>query len=556
MIAPIRGAAGDLPTPFLPTIRRGDAMTHSLRTATLALALAAAVALTAFDAGAKALRWANRGDMQTTDPHSQNEGLTNNINSLIYEFLVQRDKQLGLIPSLAESWTQINPTTWRFKLRPGIKFHDGTPFTADDVVFSYERARGETSQLRAYANAAGIPKKIDDLTVEFTTSGPNPIEIEHVATINIMSKAWCEKNRCQKPQNYAAKEDMITAREANGTGPYMLVTRQPDVKTLLKKNPNWWGIRTGLFDGNVDEVVFTPIVNDATRLAALVSGEVDLINDPPPQDVPRLAQTPGIKVIEGTENRIVFIGMDQHRDELLYSSVKGKNPLKDKRVRQALYHAIDIEAIKASTMRGLSQPSGALLPAPKMSTPEIEKRLPYDRERAKKLLAEAGYPNGFEVTLDCPNNRYVNDEKICQALAAMWSQVGVATTVNAMPRATYFPKLEKLDTSLYMLGWGGAATDAIFVLQPVLSTYSGKGDGDYNYGRFSNAKLDELTAKVKVDMNPDNRLGLIREALLAHNAETNHIPLHRQVIPWASRSNVNVVHRADNFVTPYWTTVK
>jgi peptide/nickel transport system substrate-binding protein len=230
--------------------------------------------------------------------------------------------------------------------------------------------------------------------------------------------------------------------------------------------------------------------------------------------------------------------------------------LKDKRVRQALYHAIDIEAIKASTMRGLSQPSGALLPAPKMSTPEIEKRLPYDRERAKKLLAEAGYPNGFEVTLDCPNNRYVNDEKICQALAAMWSQVGVATTVNAMPRATYFPKLEKLDTSLYMLGWGGAATDAIFVLQPVLSTYSGKGDGDYNYGRFSNAKLDELTAKVKVDMNPDNRLGLIREALLAHNAETNHIPLHRQVIPWASRSNVNVVHRADNFVTPYWTTVK
>jgi len=531
-------------------------MTYSLRTTVFLAALALATAFPAFDASAKTLRWANRGDMQTTDPHSQNEGLTNNINSLIYEFLVQRDKQLGLIPSLAESWTQINPTTWRFKLRPGIKFHDGTPFTADDVVFSYERARGETSQLRAYANAAGIPKKIDDLTVEFTTSGPNPIEIEHVATINIMSKAWCEKNRCQKPQNYAAKEDMITAREANGTGPYMLVTRQPDVKTLLKKNPNWWGIRTGLFDGNVDEVVFTPIVNDATRLAALVSGEVDLINDPPPQDVPRLAQTPGIKVIEGTENRIVFIGMDQHRDELLYSSVKGKNPLKDKRVRQALYHAIDIEAIKASTMRGLSQPSGALLPAPKMSTPEIEKRLPYDRERAKKLLAEAGYPNGFEVTLDCPNNRYVNDEKICQALAAMWSQVGVATTVNAMPRATYFPKLEKLDTSLYMLGWGGAATDAIFVLQPVLSTYSGKGDGDYNYGRFSNAKLDDLTAKVKVDMNPDNRLGLIREALLAHNAETNHIPLHRQVIPWASRSNVNVVHRADNFVTPYWTTVK
>ena len=200
-------------------------------------------------------------------------------------------------------------------------------------------------------------------------------------------------------------------------------------------------------------------------------------------------------MLEGTENRIVFIGMDQARDELLYSNVKGKNPFKDKRVRQALYQAVDIEAIKKNTMRGLSQPSGALLPSPLTTTPEIEKRLPFDKERAKTLLAEAGYPNGFEVTLDCPNNRYVNDEKICQALAAMWAQIGVKVAVNAMPRATYFPKLEKTETSLYMLGWGGANTDAIFVLQPVLSTHNGKGDGDYNYGRYSNAKLDELTGQ-------------------------------------------------------------
>ncbi len=219
--------------------------------------------------------------------------------------------------------------------------------------------------------------------------------------------------------------------------------------------------------------------------------------------MPRLAQTPGIKVLEGTENRIVFIGMDQARDELLYSNVKGKNPFKDKRVRQALYHAVDIEAIKKNTMRGLSQPSGAHAAVAAQTTPEIEKRLPYDRERAKKLLAEAGYPNGFEVTLDCPNNRYVNDEKICQALAAMWSQVGVKTKVNTMPRAVYFPKLEKTDTSMYMLGWGGGTTDAIFMLQPVLSTHNGKGDGDYNYGRYTNPKLDELTAKIKVNMNAD-----------------------------------------------------
>jgi len=531
-------------------------MTRPNRFAAFALLLAGAIALAIPDGEAKTLRWAGRGDMQTTDPHSQNEGLTNNINQLVYEFLIVRDKKLGLQPALAESWTQVNPTTWRFKLRAGVKFHDGTPFTADDVVFSFERARSDTSQLRAYANASGLPKKIDDLTVEFTTNGPNPIELEHINTINIMSKVWCEKNRATKPQNFAQKEDMITARQANGTGAYMLKAREPDVKTVLVKNPNWWGIKAGRFEGNADEVVYTPIVSDATRVAALLSGEVDLVNDPPPQDVPRLAQTPGIKVLEGTENRIVFIGMDQARDELLYSSVKGKNPFRDKRVRQALYHAVDIDAIQKTTMRGLSKPSGAMLPSPLTSTPEIEKRLPYDRELAKKLLAEAGYPNGFEVTLDCPNNRYVNDEKICQALAAMWAQIGIKVAVNAMPRATYFPKLEKTDTSLYMLGWGGATTDAIFVLQPVLSTYSGKGDGDYNYGRYSNAKLDLLTSKVKTEMNAEARLKMIHEALLAHNAETNHVPLHRQVIPWATRGNVTAVHRADNNVIPYWVTIQ
>ena len=296
------------------------------------------------------------------------------------------------------------------------------------------------------------------------------------------------------------------------------------------------------------------VFSDGVELAH--SGEVDLVNDPPPQDVPRLGQTPGINILEGTENRIVFIGMDQARDELLYSSVKGKNPFKDKRVRQALYQAIDIDAIHKNTMRGLSQPSGAMLPSPLQTTPEVEKRLPFDRERAKKLLAEAGYPNGFEVTLDCPNNRYVNDEKICQALAAMWSQIGVTTRVNAMPRANYFPKLEKTDTSLYMLGWGGPTTDAIFILQPVLSTHNGKGDGDYNYGRYSNAKLDALTTKIKTNPNATERLNEIHEALLAHNAEVNHLPLHRQVIPWATRSNVTAVHRADNNVIPYWVTIK
>ncbi|HTR56789.1 MAG TPA: ABC transporter substrate-binding protein [Casimicrobiaceae bacterium] len=523
------------------------------RTVLLALVLAG---LAAANVDAVTLRWANRGDPQTTDPHSQNEGLTNNVNQLIYEFLIGRDKQLNLTPELAVSWQQISPTVWRVKLRPGVKFHDGTPFTADDVVFSYQRAAEPSSQLRVYSNAAGVPKKIDDLTVEFTTNGPNPIELEHLATINIMSKAWCEKNRATKPQNFTQKEDMITAHQANGTGAYMLKSREPDVKTVLVKNPNWWGIKEGRFTGNVDEVVYTPIASDATRLAALVSGEVDIINDPPVQDVPRLKQNPSVKVLEGTENRVIFIGMDQQRDELLYSNVKGKNPFKDKRVRQALYQAVDIDALRSTTMRGLSKPTGAMLPAPLPWIAEPERRFPFDRAKAKQLLAEAGYPNGFEVTLDCPNNRYVNDEKICQALAAMWSQIGVTTSVTAMPRANYFPKLEKLDTSLYMLGWGGAATDPIFILQPVLHTANAKGDGDYNYGRYSNPKLDALIDQIKVEMDVEKRRKLINDALMIQHDELLHLPLHRQVIPWATRGNVAAVHLANNNVIPNWVTVQ
>ena len=521
----------------------------------LAASLAAALAAAPF-ADAKTLRWAGRGDPQTMDPYSQNENLTNNVNNLVYDTLVMRDKDLKVIPGLATSWEQVNPTTWRFKLRQGVKFHDGTPFTADDVVFSMQRAAEDTSQIRAYSNAAGKPRKIDESTVEFVTSGPNPIELEHLVTLFIMSKAWCEKNKCMKPLDFKAKEEMITARNANGTGAYSLKSREPDVKTVLVRNPDWWGWKDKRFDGNVDEVIYTPIANDATRLAALVAGNVDIINDPAPQDVPRLHQTPGVKVIDGFEQRIVFIGMDQARDELLYSSVKGKNPFKDKRVREALYKAVDIDAIHKATMRGLSKPSGAMTPSPVQTTAEIEKRFPFDPALSKKLLAEAGYPSGFDVQLDCPNNRYVNDEKICQALAAMWTKIGVNTKLVTLPRAQYFPKLEKLDTSLYMLGWGGGSFDAIFTLQPVLQTFNGKGDGDYNYGRYSDPKFDAIVNEVKVEMNPDKRIALIRRALEIQRSEMYHLPLHRQVIPWAARSTVDIPHRADNQVWPIWAKMK
>lgn len=503
---------------------------------------------------AQTLRWASQGDPQTMDPHSQNESMTNMINGQVYERLTRRDAKLNIVPGLATEWTQVSPLVWRFKLRPGVKFHDGSPFTADDVVYSINRGKELTSQINAYANALGTPKRIDDLTVEFQLSSVNPIFLQHLDSMWMMSKSWSEKHKVTKPLDFKNKEESYASRNANGTGPFMLVTREPGVKSVYKRNPNWWG----KFEGNVQEIVFTPIGNDATRLAALVSGEIDFVLDPAPRDVPRLRNTAGVKIIDGPENRIVFIGMDQARDTMLYGKAPGdKNPFKDQRVRRALYQAVDIEAMKTKLMNGQSMPTGGLTPSPlgAYGDAALESRFPFDLAAARKLMADAGYADGFEVTLDCPNNRYINDEEICLALASMWAQLKVKVKVNAMPRVTYFPKLEKLDTSMYMLGWGGAVTDAETTLTPVLRNRGEKGIGAYNYGNAKNDKLDQLAAQSSVEADPKKREQLVKAALTEAKEQVQVIPLHRQMIPWAARSNINVVHRADNWFEVSWVTV-
>jgi hypothetical protein len=312
-------------------------------------------------AHAQTLRWASQGDAQTMDPHSQNESLTNGMNSQVYERLTARDRQLNIVPGLASEWTQVGPLVWRFKLRPSVRFHDGSAFTADDVVFSLQRAKAPTSQVAVYANAVGTARKIDELTVEITQPRFNPIFLQHLDLLFIMSKSWSEQHKVTKPLSFKDNEESFASFNTNGTGPFMLVRRQPGIRTVYKRNPNWWG----RFEGNVQEVQFTPISNDATRLAALVSGEIDLLLDPAPRDVSRLRATPGVQVIEGLENRLIFIGMDQARDTLVYGrSPNGKNPFQDLRVRRAMYQAIDIDAIHKRLMNGLSQPTGGLTPSP------------------------------------------------------------------------------------------------------------------------------------------------------------------------------------------------
>ena len=528
-----------------------------MRQTSIALVLAIGLAFGALNTGAQTLRWANQGDPQTMDPHSQNEALTNAINNHVYESLVGRGDNLELVPELAERWQQTGPLTWRLWLRKGVSFHDGSPFTADDVVFSVERAALPTSQMNQYAQAMGKPVKVDSHTVDFKLDKPNPIFLEHATTFHIMSRAWSVKNKAEKPLDFKNREETFAGRNANGTGPFMLKSREPDVKTVLVKNPQYSGARK--VTGNIQEVVFTPIKSDATRVAALLSDGVNFVQDPAPQDVARLAQSSGIKVVQGMENRVVFFGMDQAREELLYSSVKGKNPFKDKRVRQAVYQAIDIDAIVKNTMRGQAQPTGCMTPSPLGCFAELEPRaFKYDQAASRKLLEDAGYPQGFEVGLDCPNNRYVNDEEICIAVSGMLAKVGIRVKLTAMPRAQYFPKLEKLDTSFYMLGWGGSITDAQTLLDPILHSppSATHKKGSWNFGRFSNAKLDQMIDAAGEETNPAKRRETVRQALLEEREQVHNIPLHRQFIPWAARSQVEVKHYADNFVRAWTMSVK
>jgi peptide/nickel transport system substrate-binding protein len=326
------------------------------------LSLSAALLCISLQTPAQTLRWANQGDPQTMDPHSQNEALTNAINNHVYESLVGRGDKLELVPELAERWQQTGSLSWRVWLRKGVKFHDGSPFTADDVVFSVERAAMPTSQMQQYAQAMGKPVKVDSHTLDFKLDKPNPIFLEHATTFHIMSRSWSLAHKAEKPLDFKNREESFAARNANGTGPFVLKSREPDVKTVLTRNPNYSGARA--ISSNIQEIVFTPIKSDATRVAALLSDGVNFVQDPAPQDVTRLQHNPAIKVVQGMENRIVFLGMDQAREELLYSSVKGKNPFKDKRVRQAFYQAIDTDTLVKTTMRGQAQASACVTPSP------------------------------------------------------------------------------------------------------------------------------------------------------------------------------------------------
>ena len=512
-----------------------------------ALLSLAAVVLSANPAAhAKTFKWASQGEISTWDIHSQNNALQNGLHANVYESLVYyNSRTFQLEPALATRWAEVSPTQYRFNLRQGVNFHDGAAFTADDVVYSITRALAKTSNFTIYTSGIARVVRVDDNTVDIITRAPNPVLLRQLTELRIMNRAWAEKNKSVEPKDIKAAEETFAHRNANGTGPFVLKQWVPDQRMVFTKNPSWWGTT----EGNVTEIIYTPIKSDATRIAALLSGEVDMVLDPAPQDLARLRSNSSLKIMDGIENRTIFLGMDQFREELVGSNVKGKNPLKDRRVRMALYQAIDSDSIVKNIMRGLGQSTGAMV-APQVNgwTEAVHKRHPFDAEASKKLLSEAGYPNGFEVDFACPNNRYINDEEICQAVTAMWAKIGVKAKLRTLPLVTYFPMIQRYEASIYMLGWGVPTFDALYSLQSLLKTVGSDGDGNYNVGRYSNARMDVVIDRTKVETFLPQRNRFLTEGLQLANDDVAYIPLHNQIIPWAMKRGVDVVHRADNRV--------
>ena len=518
----------------------------------LGVAAGLALALAATPATAKTFRYAFQGDLNALDPYTLNETFTLGAMGNVMEGLTKRDKDLKIIPGLAERWEIVDPLKWRFHLRKGVKFHGGEDFTADDVVFSLARMHSPGSQIKTRAAADLKAVKVDDHTVDFILASPNPILHYEWDTWYMYSKKWAEANGATQAQSATATSLNPFALKANGTGPFTIVSHEPGVKTVFKPNPNWWGKP----EHNLTEVIFTTIKSDATRVAALLSGEIDMMDPVPVQDVERVKSNAGTDVLTAPELRTIFLNMDQMRDELLYSSVKGKNPFKDARVRKAFYQAIDIEAIKSRVMRGLSAPSAILISPLLYSRSGEFKRHPYDPDAAKKLLAEAGFPNGFEVTFDCPNDRYVNDEAICQAVTTMLARIGVKVELLAQPKAKYFEKAgptRKYDSSFNLLGWTPGSFDSWNVLGNIAGCRDADGKGGtFNYGGYCNQKVEALAKQILVEADTKKRDDLIFDAFKIVHEEVGLIPLHQQVLVWGVSKKTKIAQRADNQILFYW----
>ncbi|MEJ6404521.1 ABC transporter substrate-binding protein [Yoonia sp. 2307UL14-13] len=506
----------------------------------------------ALPAQAEEFTWAVTTDPQTMDPHAVNSAPVLGFLNNVYEGLVRRDKDMMVEPALATSWEPIGDGEgWRFTLREGVTFHNGAEFNADDVVFSYERASNEVSDTRSWFAPVTEVVKVDDFTVDIMTASPNPIFPSSIANWMMMDSGWAEENNTTLPDkengNYATLN-------ANGTGAFQITDRQPGLTTVLEPFEGWWGEA----EHNITKATLTPIQNPATALAALLSGDVDFINPVPVQDVARLQGNPDVNVIQGIEARVIMLGFPHQAEALKYSAeTTDANPFADVRVRQAVGHAINVPAILQTIMRGSAEEVSQLV-SPAMSgySTSLSERPAYDPEAARNLLAEAGYPDGFSFGLKCPNDRYLNDEAVCQAVTGMLAQVGLRATLDAMPVQNYWPELRADNYDMYLLGWSPGTFDAEHPIRFLAATPNEeKKLGSWNFGDYSNARVDELLPQIQSELDDDARQAMIDEAHKILQEEVAYVPMYVQPLVWGTGSNIELTQRPDNFFLLRWVTV-
>jgi peptide/nickel transport system substrate-binding protein len=522
-----------------------------------AFALAVTGSALAPPAHAASLRIASAFDPQTMDPHSLALQYHTRIAFTIYESLVGHDQNYQLVPVLATRWQQLDALTWRFNLRPGVHFHDGSLFTADDAVFSFERALAPPSQRQFVLKGVRAVRKVDPLTIDFVLAEPDAVLPQKLVLVAMMSKHWATVHGVERAQDFNARQETFGVRNANGTGAYQLERYEPDIRTTLKAFPQWWN-RKSTDNGNVDAVSFVTIRSDATRLAALHSGEVDIVLDPPYQDVDQLRRDPQLAATEVGDIATDYLTFDQASAALPGVAPgpdgKPRNPFKDLRVRRAVYQAINIDLVIQKVLKGMATPTGALLsPAFSGPTGGNPQRPRYDPVHSRDLLREAGYPDGFDVTMDCVNVAF--REHVCQAIAAMLTQVGIRTTLRTSPSTQFFPMITQGKVSLAEFGFTGTSEDAWQSLNGLLHTWDKNGGGTFNAGRYSNARLDALIEAIRIERDADKRRGLVSAALKMAEDDVTYVPLYRRILSWVMQKKVHVVMSPDDAIAVRWVRV-
>jgi peptide/nickel transport system substrate-binding protein len=514
--------------------------------------LGGALSMSAMGATAETFHWASTTDPQTMDPHAVNSAPVLSFLNNVYEGLVRRGKGMSIEPSLATSWEPLaGENGWRFNLRQGVTFQDGSVFNAEDVLFSYQRASDEAADVRSWFAPVSDVRVVDEFTIDFVNSAPNPLFPDSIANFMILDKDWAMANDAALP---ARDAENFATMNVNGTGPFTLASRDPGVRTTLSPNANWWDV----VDHNITEAVFTPIGNSATGLAALLSGEIDFIQPIPLQDVAQVEGRDGFKVLEGEETRVIMFGFGHEHDALLYSSdVTDANPFTDPRVRLAAAHAIDIASIDRVLFRGKIEPASQLVPEGISGFSEVNSDRPaFDPERAKALLSEAGYPDGFSFGLKCPNDRYINDEALCRAAASMFAAVGLDAELSTGPVRDYWPQLRGDDFDMYLLGWSPGTFDMEHPIRFLMHSQDNERKlGSWNFGNYSNARVDELLPLIQQEIDPAARQGMVDEVVKITQDEVAYIPLYTQPLIWAAKDNVDLTQRADNFFMLRWVTV-